>query len=252
MSRTRSAAQLVPDVRSRCDQLTSNGSLSFIQDSEILEWLNQAWTILYDKLIKSGEHYYLRGGGTPGDFQTSSQITDYPIPVDHYKTVGLDLLIGGFYYSAHRFQFEERNNYQSVTGSWSWPIFVWYDLWQTNIHFIPTPDGSYPVRHYYYPVAQRMQMTPGTTNIANDPIAQNSFIDGVNGWEQFVIDWAAKMCAQRDENFELASSLSADIASHEERILSMVSSRHPMEAPKARVIRGRAWAPGTPRRWWSW
>ena len=58
--RSRSAYDLIGDVRSRSDQQTLNGQVAYITDAEILEWLNQAWAELYDLLTKTGEHYYLK------------------------------------------------------------------------------------------------------------------------------------------------------------------------------------------------
>ncbi len=156
-------------------------------------------------------------------------------------------MIGGYWSPAHRFHFEQRNDYQNVTGDWTWPVFIYYDFWQNSLHFIPTPNGQYPVRLWYVPTAQRM-----TLNDGGNPAGSLSVMDGINGWEEYVIDWAAKKCAQRDENFDLANSLLADLKETEAHILSMASSRNPTEAPRTRVIRGRLWSPGVPRRWWGW
>ena len=201
--RTRSAVQLINDVRVRCDQLTSNGATAFIDDATILEWLNQAWADLYDHLVKSGEHYYL----SQDNFVTTSSDV-YPLPPDHYKTMGVSVESNGYYSPIHRFQFEQRDGY------------------------IPQIQAGFKVRHFYYPVAQRMTLSDGANGA-------NSFIDGVNGWEVYCVDWAAKKCAERDENFDLAAVLGGDIAMTLQRIVSMCSTRNVGEAPKTRIVRGR-------------
>lgn len=203
--RTRSAYNLIADVRSRSDQVTSYGAVPFIQDSEILEWLNQAWADMYDHLIKSGEHYYLR----QDDFVTTTSDV-YPLPADHYKTMGVSVQTNGYYVPIHRFQFEQRDGYQ------------------------PQIVAGVPVRHMFYPVAQRMTLSDGAS-----PAGSGSFIDGVNGWEIYCVDWAAKKCAERDENADLAAMLGADIGATLQRIVSMSTSRNPGEAPKTRVVRGK-------------
>lgn len=209
--RTRSAVNLIADVRVRCDQITSNGATAYIDDNTILEWLNQAWAELYDRLVKAGEHYYL----SQDNFVTTLSDT-YPIPADHYKTVGVSVQSNGYYQPIHRFQFEQRDGY------------------------LPQIQAGFNVRHYYYPVAQRMTLSDGASGA-------NSFIDGVNGWELFVIDWAAKKCAERDENLDLAQVLAGDIAATMQRIISMSTSRNVGEAPKTRIVRGRS----GPRVWGS-
>lgn len=203
--RTRSAFNLINDVRVRSDQLTSNGATSFIDDPTILEWLNQAWADLYDHLIKSGEHYYLR----QDDFVTTTKDL-YPLPADHYKTMGVSVQNNGYFQPIHRFQFEQRDGY------------------------IPQIQAGFNVRHFFYPVAQRMTLSDG-----GSPAGSNSFIDGVNGWELYVIDWAAKKCAERDENADLAAMLGADIGMTLQRIVSMCTSRNVGEAPRTRIVRGR-------------
>ena len=240
--RSRSAVLLIADVRARCDELTSNGQQPFITDGEILEWLNQAWAELYDLLIKTGEHYFLK----QQTYTSLNGVTDYPLPDDWYKTVGVDLLVGGFWQNAHRFQFERRNDYQTVTGDWTWPVDVFFDIWGQALHFMPVPNGLYPVRHWYYPIAQRMTLNDGSS-----PPGSASSIDGVNGWEQFAIDWAARKCAQRDENLDLADSIGQDMAAKRDHIIKMASTRNVGEAPTTRIVRGRQGTIG-PNRWWRW
>ena len=201
--RTRSAVNLIADVRVRCDQVTSYGATPFIADADILEWLNQAWADLYDHLVKAGEHYYL----SQDNFTTTSADV-YPLPADHYKTMGVSVQNNGYYSPIHRFQFEQRDGY------------------------IPQIVAGIGIRHFYYPVAQRMTLQDGANGA-------NSFIDGVNGWELYCIDWAAKKCAERDENGDLATMLAGDIGQTLQRIVSMCSTRNVGEAPKTRIVRGR-------------
>ena len=248
--RSRSAWNLIQDVRSRSDQITSNGQLAYITDDEILEWINQAWAELYDYLIKTGEHYYIR----QQNYISINGVTDYPVPEDHYKTVGVDVQVGGFWQNAHRFQFERRNDYQTVTGDWTWPVDIFFDIWGQNLHFMPVPNGLYPVRHFYYPAPFRMTLNDGTEAQCPDGTPQGgkaSTIDGVSGWEQYAIDWAAQKCAERDENMDLSQMFGAALAQKREHIIKMASTRNVGEAPVTRIVRGRQGTIG-PNRWWRW
>jgi hypothetical protein len=240
--RSRSAYDLINDVRARCDQQTLNGQTAYITDQSILEWLNQAWAELYDLLSKTGEHYYLR----QQNITALNGCTDYPLPDDWYKTVGVDILVGGFWQNCHRMQFERRNDYQTVTGDWTWPVDVFYDLWGPNLHFIPVPNGLYPIRHWYYPAPYRMTLSDG-----GSPPGSASMIDGVSGWEQYAIDWAAQKCAERDENMDLSQMLGIAMGAKRQHIITMASSRNPGEAPVTRIVRGRQGTVG-PNRWWRW
>lgn len=230
--RTRSAFDLINDVRVRCDQVATAGQVPYIDDATILEWLNQAWADLYDHLVKSGEHYYLKRDV----YVTGPAVDSYPLPTDHYKTVGVSVQVNGAWEPAHRFQFERRDDMTQFGGGaiWVWPFNLHYDLWGQNMQWREMPNGGYSVRHFYYPTAARMTLSDG----ANPP-GSGSFIDGVNGWELYVIDWAAKKCAERDENADLAAMFGGDIAQSLARIVSMSSTRNPGEAPRTRIVRGR-------------
>ncbi len=228
--RTRNAIQLISDVRSRCDQPTGFGQQPFITDAEILEWLNQAAAWLWDKLTKTAEHYYL---GPPNTFLTVSGQDAYELPPDFYKSVGVDVQFFGVWRAAERFDFQRRNDYQVIGGNaWTWPCTLLYDLWGQQLKLMPMPNQATQVRHFYYPVCPRMSLTDGANGA-------NSIVDGINGWEVFLVDWAAKKCAERDQDFDLAASLSADIAATEARILSMGASRNPGAPPVTRIVRGR-------------
>src|ERR1700733_7817608 len=157
--RTRNAIQLISDVRSRSDQLTGFGAQPFIADAEILEWLNQAAADLWDKLTKTAEHYYL---GPPNTFATSNGQDAYPLPTDFYKSVGVDAQSQGFWRAAQRLDFQRRNDYQALGGDlWVWPQTLCYDLWGQTLKLFPVPPGGSLVRHFYYPICQRMSLSDG-------------------------------------------------------------------------------------------
>jgi hypothetical protein len=217
MARTRTLTNLTSDVRVRADMVGS----SFPQDPEIQEWLNQGWAELYDLLIASGEKYYL----TTALGNTSNGVEEYAVPADHYKTLGISVQVsGGRPRPAHRFQFERRDDYDP--NGWNWPNRVYYDLWGGNIHFMPVPSGVYPYKHYYYPAPVRL-------------VNGTDFWDGVAGWEQYAIDWAAKKVAARDDNYELVAVIAGDMTEMKARVKTMADNRIPGEAKRVRVVRGR-------------
>lgn len=241
MARTRTLTNLIADVRSRADQASAGGN-SFIQDSEITEWLNQAWAELYDALIATSEDYYL----TAVFFNTTGGTDSYAFSTigatDFYKAKGVDVLLGGTQYAtARRFNFQERNDFQVNSGVWSGPNTndIRYAIWANSIVMRPVPPGTFTVRLWYHPVAARMVLGSDT-------------IDGVDGWELFVVDFAAKKCAHKDNDGELAAALNDDVEKQRARILSRASTRHPGQAPKVAINRGRAWSPGLRNRWWPW
>lgn len=231
MARTRNLGQLRNDIRVRADMVND----SLCADADVNEWANQGWADLYEKIVQGGENYYL----STNLFSTMGGTASYALPADHYATRGVDAQVNGSqWFNLHRFQFERRNDYSLVDGSWNTMSCAYYDLQGGNLVFIPTPGAVYAIRHWYVPIPVRM-------------VADSDSIDGVAGWEQYVIDWAAKKCLERDKDIEAAQAIAADIAALEARIMASVGKRIIGEAPKMRIVRGRPWVPGQYGRWWQ-
>lgn len=237
--RVRTLQQLIADVRSRADQQDAS-SQQFVSDSEITEWLNQAWTLVYDELIKSGDHYYLSN-----DVQTTTGGVDtYALPADFYQLRGLDYQAGGRYFNAHAFNWERRNDWTLFAGIWVWPMQLNYALTGNNLLLRPPPPGGLGIKIWYYPVAERM-VNPTDT------------IDGVNGFEVFAVALAAKKCADKESNSELAAACEMEMAQQLAHIRTMATRRDATSAPVVRRVRGRIGGPGSrSSRWgsggWGW
>jgi len=218
MARTRTLVLLRGDVRARVDAMSTD---AFVTDSDLTEWLNQEWAELYDILIGGVDTYYLKVDA----FNTTAGTSSYDLPSDYYKTRGVDVkTTTGYFRNAHRFNFEQRNDYP-ITG-WSWPDSIQYDIRASKLTFMPSPAGTYAVQHQYIPSAVRMS-------------ADSDTIDGVNGWELYVVAGAAMKWALKEDNTELASMLANEKAALRARITSVSRDRDSGEAPKVRVVRGR-------------
>lgn len=153
----------------------------------------------------------------------------------YYKTAGLDVIgTTSQWVAAHRFQFEQRNEYQ--WGLWGWPQRTMYDVWggsidpsgadNTALKLLPMPNGVYSLRHWWYPAPQRM-------------VLPTDAIDGLNGAEQAMVYGAASIAALQTEQFELAAAFEAKKAQKWAKIVSQLRDRNIGEAPMARVVRGR-------------
>lgn len=248
MARRVDVATLVANVRSRSDQVTRNGATSFITDAEIATWLDLAGAELHDELCNSESDYLLKSYV----FQTQNNQADYPLPDNFYRERGLETLIGSYKINARRLPFERRNDFQAVAGGWTWASFPLLSnagpmvgLWDDSMHFVPIPDGGYQVTLWYYPVAALLTTSDGNGGA-------NTYLDAINGWEEFVVDRAAQKCAERDENWDFSQTLAASVAKAKERIRSNASRRVEGEAPRATVVRGRNSGQQMWRRWWSW
>jgi hypothetical protein len=236
---TRTLGQMTADVRVRANYLNAQ----YPTDAQIKEWLNQDYVFYYDKLIASGEKYFLVQPAPVST--TSNNVQTYALPSDFYELLGVDVQFNSNqWYPAHRFQFEQRNDYSFyATAGWQWPSDVKYDLWGNTLAFIPIPNGAYTYKLWYYPRPVRL---------ATDGSADGQSWDGPDSGLQYVIDRTARRIASQDGDPEMVAMLSADIAEAEANIRTMASRRNAGEAPKARVVRGRVFTPGNRRRWWAW
>lgn len=178
MSRTATLLSLRTQVRQRADVEQHTRRFT---DAEITLYLNQSWAELYELIIGSGEEFYLSSTTTT----TTSAIDTYPLPADFYRLTGVDVDVGGPQpIPIRRFTFRERSRYLYLDG-WSYGRPVSYRLWGGNIKFTPVPGGAYRVTIWYYPAPVSMSGDSDT-------------IDGVAGWEEFIVLDAAIKCLHKD------------------------------------------------------
>jgi len=228
-----------------------------VSDSEWNGYITNSYKELYDMLVAAyGNDYYV---ATPYQFAIgSSQF--YPLPPDHYKLLGVDLMYSQSptgWVSLKRFEFIERNKYSYPNANSNYLGYtnLRYRLSGSNIEFIPVPAASQTAQIWYIPeptslmfmptcsttllspvvgVSFSQELTvgmsvagqsiiPGTTIIAVDttlnqvtlsspvsstqPVLTLQFwtdavtIDGISGWEEYVIvDAAIKAMVKQEQD----------------------------------------------------
>jgi len=241
--RLRQLSDLQADIQKRAD---IQNSTAFIPLSDITEYINQGWTRIYGVLCRTGENYYLANSqittvsGQASYYTTSA--TGVPagtavLPTNMWDIKGVDVQIQtGRWANAERMQWEQRNDYQP--GDFAWPMKPYYDYQnsgvQASVLLMPVPTGGIPVNVWYYPAAVRLSANTDT-------------IDGGNGWEIYAIDWAARRCAEKDENYELCARLDRSLEEMLNDIRAEAASRNAGIAPKVRRVRYKQW--GGPGPW---
>ena len=105
-------AQLKAQSRQMADMKNNN----FIEDSELVNYINFAIAELYDLLIQSfSADYYVT---TTGALNTVSGQDAYDLPEDFYKLRGVDIKLNRTSWTTLKpFNFNERNRYDDF-GSW--------------------------------------------------------------------------------------------------------------------------------------
>lgn len=178
------------DLKKRSRERADKVGSGFIQDSELVSYINSSACELYDLLVSAyGDDYFMNSYS----FQTVGQTESYNLPSDFYKLLGLDQKIGQEYLTLKPYQFNERNKYRLGTY-WNALSGVGgprYKLSADKISFLPVPDGQYNITLHYVPVCPLL-------------VGDSDLFDGVNGWEEYiVIDAAIKMLQKEDSDCSL-------------------------------------------------
>lgn len=172
-------------AQQRADRVNS----SFVSTAEWNTYINQSAYELYDLLVNTFEDYYTT---TPYTFTTDGTTSQYSLPPNFDKLVGVDLALNATsnaYVTIQKFDFISRNRYvyPNITSTFAGVFNLRYRLVGSTLMFIPTPSAGQQVRVWYIP---RM------TQLLKD----TDQLDGVSGWIEYVIVDAAIKALQKEES----------------------------------------------------
>jgi len=193
------AAVTIATLMSRARQRSDMENNNFVQDAELVTYINAGISELTDILIQEyGEDYYVQSS----TFNTAASIDSYPINdstsaydlaiTDFYKLRGIDAKINGSdFFTISPFNFNERNIYQNW-GTWSvlGLANLRYRLVGGNLVFTPKPDGVREVKIWYIPTAAQFASSTDTSTLWDD----------LNGYAEYVVTFAAIRMMQKEES----------------------------------------------------
>ena len=204
MANTYTLAQLETRCRERADMENSK----FISSSELLSYINASYAELYDILVGKFEDYY-----TISSSETIAQgANTIPLPSDFYKFRGLDFQVDSqTWVAVGKFNFAQRNVLNnSLNRAYSGGRSVEYRIVGSDVIIEPESNA---------PGSYKLWYTPVYTPLA----AQTDTIDGLNGFEEYVIiDAAIKMLAKEESS---TTHLQAEKAAMLKRIETMSQNR---------------------------
>lgn len=192
MPATTTLALIRAQVRQRADMVNS----TFCTDSELNSYINGSYYELYDLLVqKFGSDYYV---ATPQTITTDGTNDQYALTTSTiYKVLGVDLRVAGTndYVNVPRFNFADRNRYTPPASPASaGSSNLRYRLHGEYIWFSPLPTSGLTLRVWYVPRLTALS-------------ADGDAVDGVSGWEEYVIVDAvikAKLKEESDASAEMA------------------------------------------------
>ena len=208
-----SLGQLRLQAQQRADRENSN----FVGLAEWNTYINQSAFELYDLLTTLYEDYFVTAPVTFVTDGTTSQYNLDTIAPNFYKLSGVDLGLPSnptnpAFVTLKKFDFISRNRYvfPQLTSTLLGVFNLRYRLLGNTLMFIPTPSGGQNVRLWYIP---RMTQLLQDTDI----------LDGVNGWDEYVIVRAAKYALDKEESD--TTKLDAQIAFMKQRIEDSAMNR---------------------------
>lgn len=172
-------AQLRERVRQRADMVNS----LFVSDSELNQYISDSYTELYDLLVLKFEDYYLEEYTA----SVASGASSIDLPTNFYKLRAVDFAEGDNSWTTLRpFNFMDRNN-ENVARGYYGSNYPRYRVMGNKLLLSPTEcaPGNY-----------KLWIVPRATALTTDA----STVDGVNGWDDYIVVDAAIKCLQKEES----------------------------------------------------
>lgn len=202
MARTATLLSLRTQVRERAD---IENATTRHTDAQLNEIINQSWADLHEELTISNEDYLVSSTTT----NTVAGTDTYALPATFYKLRGIFVSLGGFLEQLQPFALQQLDEYQ-YTGGWISGAPIAYHLLGANLMVKPTPTGVYTLTIYFTPAPVKMTVDADT-------------VDGVAGWEEFVVwDSVVRVLVRDDRD---ASVARAEAERLKNRIVRMATMR---------------------------
>jgi hypothetical protein len=198
-------------LRTRSLQRADMENSTFVAPSELLRYINSAYLELYDLLVSKGQEYYVKD--PPTEFTVATGAYTYTLPTDFYKLLGVDRqLSADEWIEVRPFNFNERNaNRRTRARLSSGPYGALRRRVIGNKLFV-TPNDLAPGTY-------RLWYVPRATELSSE----SDTVDGVNGWEEYIVLGAAIRCLAKEESD--VSVLTAEQARLTRRIEEMAAQR---------------------------
>lgn len=202
------ATYTLAQLRTLARQESDNVNSAFISDAEFNSYIQRSYNEMYGLVVESyGDDYYT---ASPGTFTTDGTNDHYPtsgLPTTFFKLRGVDVQISspGQWMSLKQFEFADRN--------------------RIGVYNNPIPMAGQNLRYWYTPLPTL-------------PTADGDTIDGVNGWEEYVI---ADVCikALRKEEADVSPFMAAK-AAFKARLEGEVENRNSGEPHRISDTLGRS------------
>lgn len=217
MARTSTLAALRTSAYRRADQ--ENLTERF-PETEVTDYINEGIAELWDMLVSAnGNAYY----GKSSTISLVANTGSYSLPADFYKFHKLIYNGPGTNTKIELQRLAEETENELLTETSQWPMY--YRVRASSLDIFPTPRFAGTCTLYYVPCATKL------VNVGDT-------FDGINGWEEYVVCYAARRMAIKDADFELANMIYQDMNRQIQRIERMSADRDRGNPQRIKDVRG--------------
>lgn len=217
MARTSTLSELRTEAYRRADQ--ENLTERF-PTSEVNNYVNQGIAELWDMLVSANGYAYY---GNTATINLVSGTTSYTLPTDFYKlhkVIYVGSTLGG------RLELERLSEADEVALQVATSrVPLYYRVRAGYLDVLPKPGATATLSVSYVPYATKL-------------VSDTDTFDGINGFEEYVVCYAARRMAIKDADFELANMIYQDMNRQVERIERMASDRDKGHPERVQDIRG--------------
>lgn len=193
---------------------------TFVTDTadSLDSWINEGAQKLHDFLVSAYGDDYVEKSAV---LTTVAGQTDYTLPADFYKLLGLELPFSGSMKTLKRYNRTERNAFANQPVALSRFNIPRYKLSKGVVRLLPAPSGVLVGKIWYSPL---LQVTKADTSIINLLVDPTDTIDFPAGWERYVVKYASRVCMSKEESN--TSEIADQIKEEEEKLMVMIENRN--------------------------
>ena len=222
MANNVSGQALINEAYKRAD---TEGATDRHPRTDVLRYVNMGCRELYDLLIEANGRGYYRYA-TPWSITTTASTTLYTgsFPATFYQLVSVRVSDGTIQEPLIPFTPTEEPGLRTEGVAAYFPTH--YELRPNGIVLLPEHAAGKTVTVEYIPVF---------TDLTD---ASNNYLDGINGWEEYVTNFAARCMAVKDEEWQLVGAIDADMKRLSERITKIAPKRDRYKPRRVSDVRG--------------
>lgn len=217
MARTRRLDELRADARKRADV---EGASDRHPDADVSRYVNQGYAELYDLLVEARGRSYFRAP-TPLTITTTANTSRYTLPPTFYRLISVrrsddyaDML--------PPFSQQDEPLLRMEGAEVDFPTH--YELQNGYIELLPLHDAGNRLIVEY---------VPNITDLSADA----STVDGVNGWEEYIVEFAAWCIAKKDDDQRVVANCERSMERLKHRISKLAPMRDAFRAERVKDVR---------------